>query len=249
MNRTARGGPRPFDLWDGLLLVDKPPGMTSHDVVDRIRRTFRLRKVGHGGTLDPMATGLLVILLGRGTKLSNQVMGSDKTYEGTLHLGVATDSQDCDGTVLSERDASAVTREALEAEMKLRVGDLMQTPPMVSAVKKDGVPLYKLARQGQVVEREPRLIHVYEYRLLTFTPPTATFVLRCTKGTYVRTLVSDIGEALGCGAHLAALRRTVSGPLKIEDAVPLDRILAAPPTEVGTFVQPMNRFSLSGPLA
>ncbi len=244
MNR----GPRPFDLWDGLLLVDKPPGMTSHDVVDRIRRNFRLRKVGHGGTLDPMATGLLVILLGRGTKLSNQIMGSDKTYEGTLRLGISTDSQDCDGQVVAERDPTAVTREALEAAMRKRVGDQMQTPPMVSAVKKDGVPLYKLARQGQTVEREARLIHVYEYRLLEFTPPTATFRLRCTKGTYVRTLVADIGEELGCGAHLSALRRTVSGPLKIEDATPLDRILAAPPAEVGGFVLPMNRFPTSGAL-
>ena len=241
-------GSRAFDLWDGLLLVDKPSGMTSHDVVARIRHHFRLRKVGHGGTLDPMATGLLVILLGRGTKLSNQVMGSDKTYEGVLQLGVSTDTQDCDGQVVAERDASGVTREALEEQMRLRVGDQMQTPPMVSAVKKGGVPLYKLARQGQVIEREPRLIHVYEFRLTGFEPPRATFVLRCTKGTYVRTLGADIGEALGCGAHLAALRRTVSGPLRVEDAIPLDRALASTPAELGTFVQPMNRFSLSGPL-
>lgn len=241
-------GPRPFDLWDGLLLVDKPSGMTSHDVVDRVRRTFRLRKVGHGGTLDPMATGLLVILLGRGTKLSNQVMGSDKTYEGTMRLGVATDTEDCDGKVTSERDPSGVTREALEAEMKKRVGDLMQTPPMVSAVKMNGVPLYKLARKGQVVEREARLIHIYEFRLTSFDPPHASFLLRCTKGTYVRTLCSDIGEALGCGAHLASLRRTVSGPLKIQDAITLERILAETPAEVGAHVQPMNRFSATGPL-
>lgn len=241
-------GSRAFDLWDGLLLVDKPSGMTSHDVVARIRHHFRLRKVGHGGTLDPMATGLLVILLGRGTKLSNQVMGSDKTYEGVMQLGASTDTQDCDGQVISERDASGVTREAIEEQMRLRVGDQMQTPPMVSAVKMGGVPLYKLARQGQVIEREPRLIHVYEFRLTAFEPPRATFVLRCTKGTYVRTLCSDIGEVLGCGAHLAALRRTVSGPLRVEDAIPLDRALASTPAELGAFVQPMNRFSLSGPL-
>lgn len=214
-----------LDPWDGVLLVDKPSGPTSHDIVDDIRHRFRFKKVGHGGTLDPMATGLLVILLGRGTKISNAVMGSDKIYEGTIHLGITTDSQDCDGKVLSETDPSAVTREALEAEMRKFVGDIQQIPPMVSAVKKGGVPLYKLARKGQEVEREPRLIHIYEFRLLTFTPPTATFVLRCTKGTYVRTLCADIGAALGCGAHLAQLRRTKSGDFDITDAVTLEEIL------------------------
>ncbi len=211
--------------WDGLLLVDKPAGPTSHDVVDRIRRHFRIKKVGHGGTLDPMATGLLVLLLGRGTKLSHLIMGSDKVYEGTLHLGIATDTEDVDGRVLAEADASGVTREQLEAEMKKLVGDIMQTPPMVSAIKKNGVPLYKLARKGQTVEREPRLIHVYEFSLLEFAPPLAKFRLRCTKGTYVRTICADIGRALGCGAHLKALRRTQSGSLKVERALPVSALL------------------------
>lgn len=239
--------PRPFDRWDGILLIDKPSGMTSHDVVDRIRRTFRLKKVGHGGTLDPMATGLLVILLGRGTKLSNQIMGADKTYEGTLRLGVTTDSEDCDGVVTSEADPSGVTSEALSAEMRKRVGDQMQTPPMVSAVKKGGVPLYKLARKGQTVEREARLIHVYEFALLGFTPPEATFRLRCTKGTYVRTLCADIGTSLSCGAHLKALRRTVSGSLRIEDAISLEAILNGGVEEAARRVIPMNRFAGGAP--
>ena len=179
---------RDLDPFDGILLIDKPSGPTSHDIVDEVRRHLRIKKAGHGGTLDPNATGLLIMLLGRGTRLSNFVMGSDKTYEGVCRLGVATDSQDVDGQVISERDPSGVTREQIETEMRKFVGDSMQTPPMVSAIKVNGVPLYKLARKGQTVEREPRLIHVYDLRVLDFTPPNVGFVLKCTKGTYVRTI-------------------------------------------------------------
>lgn len=210
---------------DGLLLVDKPAGMTSHDVVDRVRRQYRLGKVGHGGTLDPMATGLLILLIGRGTKVSERVMASDKVYEGVLHLGVTTNTEDVDGQVLTESDYSGVTREAVEAAMASRRGDQMQTPPMVSAIKKDGVPLYKLARQGKTVEREARLIHIYSFNLLNFDPPRAQFRLRCTKGTYVRTLAADIGRDLGCGAMLESLRRTVTGGFCVEDAIPLNALL------------------------
>jgi tRNA pseudouridine55 synthase len=234
--------------FDGLLLVDKPSGPTSHDVVDRVRRTFQLRKVGHGGTLDPMATGLLVILLGRGTKLSERIMGSDKEYEGTLRLGVSTDSQDIDGEVLEERDYREVTEEAVRAEMRARRGDLMQTPPMVSAVKKDGVPLYKLARKGRTIEREPRLIHVYAFDLLKAEFPDVAFRLRCSKGTYVRTLCAEIGEALGCGAHLAALRRTRAGALSVDEALSLERILATEPEALVPRIVPLQRAVLDGPL-
>ena len=147
--RTNRPDP------DGLLLVDKPAGMTSHDVVDCVRRHFGFSKVGHGGTLDPMATGLLVLLIGRGTKASAQIMNSDKTYEGTIRLGISTATEDADGAVLETRDPSAVTETAVREQMQKRTGDLMQTPPMVSAIKRDGVPLYKLARKGQeVLQRE-----------------------------------------------------------------------------------------------
>lgn len=244
---ARHAAPPPFiEPWEGLLLVDKPSGMTSHDVVDAIRRRFGFRKVGHGGTLDPMATGLLVILLGRGTKLSDRVMASDKTYEGTLKLGVTTDTEDVDGQVLAEAPWEHVTREAVEREMAARVGDLMQTPPMVSAVKKQGVPLYKLARKGQTVEREPRLIHLYEFRLLAFEPPRARFVLRCTKGTYVRTLCADIGRALGCGAFLESLRRTRSGALAVEDAAPLDDILRMDVDRVAERVRPLHGFLAEG---
>ena len=153
------------DPFDGILIVDKPAGPTSHDVVDCIRRRFALKKVGHGGTLDPAATGLLIILLGRGTRLSERFMSSDKTYEGTLRLGMSTDTQDAEGRPIREADPSGITQDQLLAEMGRFKGDLYQTPPMVSAIKQGGVPLYKLARKGQEVERQPRLIHIYEFRL------------------------------------------------------------------------------------
>ena len=213
---------------DGLLLVDKPSGPTSHDVVAQIRRRFRIPKVGHGGTLDPMATGLLVILLGKGTKISDRVMGHDKTYEATLRLGIETDSQDADGQVVAEKDAAAITAEQVAAQMKARLGDQMQMPPMVSAIKIKGVPLYKLARKGETVERPPKLIHVYRFELLDFAPPDVRFVVECTKGTYVRTLAHDVGQSLGVGAHLVQLRRTKIGQLDVARAFALDDLLAAP---------------------
>jgi tRNA pseudouridine55 synthase len=225
---------------DGLLLVDKPPDWTSHDVVAKIRGRFRIKKVGHGGTLDPMATGLLVILLGRGTKLSERVMGGDKTYEGVFELGKTTDSHDREGELLEERDASGVTREALDAEVAQWTGDIMQTPPMVSAIKKDGVPLYKLARKGKTIEREPRLRHIYEFLVQDYTPPEVSFRVKCTKGTYVRTLCHDVGQALGCGAHLKTLRRTRSGALSVDDARPLEDIVKLDLPDLAAIVMPLH---------
>ena len=238
MNRT--------DPYDGILLVDKPAGLTSHDVVDHIRRRFYLKKVGHGGTLDPAATGLLIILLGRGTRASNRFMSSDKTYEGTIRLGIVTDSQDADGQVTREADPSAITRDLLEAAMAKFKGDMFQMPPMVSAIKIAGVPLYKLARRGEEVERKPRFIHLYEFRLLDFTPPCGTFVLRCTKGTYVRTVCHDVGEALGVGAHLCQLRRTESGPFSVKEAVPLDSLLDMTPADFSKRVISLHALALQG---
>jgi tRNA pseudouridine55 synthase len=241
---AARGVPPPVPAADpdGVLLVDKPCGPTSHDIVAAVRRRFRLRKVGHGGTLDPQATGLLVLLVGRATKLSGRFLGSDKTYEGVLRLGVSTDSHDAQGQVVRTADPSAVTAASLAAEMERRVGDQQQTPPMVSAVKVEGVPLYKRARKGQTVEREARLVHIYEFRLLTFEPPLARFRVRCSKGTYVRTLVADAGDTLGCGASLDALRRLESGPLRIEEALPLDTILAWDRAGLERSLLPLRRF-------
>ncbi len=235
--------PRETTPHDGVLIVDKPAGMTSHDVVDVVRKVLGIRRVGHGGTLDPRATGLLIILTGKGTKLSNRFLSSDKTYEGTLHLGVSTDSHDADGNVVAEADYSAVTREQLEDEMRKLTGDLMQTPPMVSAVKVDGVPLYKHARKGKTVERKSRLIHVYEFTLHDFDPPRADFIVRCTKGTYVRTLCADVGEALDCGAHLAALRRTECGELTLEDAITVDDIREMTREELYRHIVPVREFS------
>ena len=234
--------PRELDPWDGVLLVDKPAGCTSHDVVHVIRRTFGLRKVGHGGTLDPMATGLLVILLGRGTRLSDQIMGADKVYEGILRLGVTTSTEDVDGKTLATAACDHVTRAALETEMQKWMGDVQQTPPMVSAIKRNGVPLYKLARRGQEVAREPRWLHIFEFALLDFAPPLARFRLHCTKGTYVRTLCADIGRALGCGAFLEQLRRTRSGELRLADAVALDALLHLKPDDVLPHIIPLHQF-------
>ena len=244
MNNYARGpAPISLDPWDGILLVDKPSDYTSHDVVAKIRGRFRIKKVGHGGTLDPMATGLLVILTGRGTRLSQQIMGSDKTYEGVMRLGVTTNSQDADGEVLEQKPAEHITEDQIRAEMLKRVGDQMQTPPMVSAIKKNGVPLYKLARKGEEVEREARLIHVYKFTMDGKTGNDVSFTLRCTKGTYVRTLCADIGDALGCGAHLAGLRRTESGSFKLSEAMKLDDVIALSPPELYQRIIPMSRFA------
>lgn len=211
--------------FDGVLLVDKPPRLTSHDVVDRIRRQFGFKKVGHCGTLDPAATGLLIIVLERATKLQNQLMTDDKTYVGTMRLGIATDSHDADGAVLAEKPVPALTAGDIEQVLAKFRGDLQQVPPMVSAVKHKGQPLYKLARKGQTVEREARTVHIYELRVISMNLPLIEFSCTCTKGTYVRTLCHDIGETLGCGAHLAGLRRTRSGRFDVQNAHTLDNLL------------------------
>ena len=211
--------------FDGILLVDKPIGPTSHDLVHRVRKGFGIPKVGHGGTLDPMASGLMILLLGKATKMSDRFLGSDKTYEGSMTLGATTDTLDAMGTHLSEAPFQHVTASDLQREMLARKGDSLQTPPMTSAVKVDGVPLYKHARKGKTIERKARLIHVYRFELLAYDPPVADFVLQCTKGTYVRVLSADIGESLGCGAHLSRLRRTQSGDFHIKDALPFHAVM------------------------
>src|SRR5260221_1607802 len=214
-----------FSSLDGAILIDKPVGPTSHDVVDAIRRRFQIKKVGHCGTLDPNATGLLIIVLGRGTKLSEKLMGDDKVYEGTIKFGETTDSYDADGELTASLPVPPISLEQLNEEAARFIGDQMQIPPMVSAIKKNGVPLYKLARKGIEVEREPRLIHIYNFRFTNYAEPLGEFRVACTKGTYVRSLAYDLGQKLGCGAHLATLRRSVSGKFDVADAKPLDEIL------------------------
>ena len=209
---------------DGALLVDKPAGPTSHDVVAIIRRHFQIPKVGHCGTLDPGATGLLIIVLGRGTKLSEKLMASDKVYEGEAKFGETTDSYDADGEIVTTHPVPALELQRLNDEAARFAGDLMQTPPMVSAVKHQGVPLYKLARKGLEVERKERLVHIYTYRFTRYEEPIGTFRVGCTKGTYVRSLVHDLGQRLGCGAHLRSLRRIDSGMFSVNDATPLAQL-------------------------
>lgn len=232
-----------FTALDGALLIDKPAGPTSHDVVDAIRRKFGIKKVGHCGTLDPNATGLLIIVLGRGTKLSEKLMSDDKVYEGTIKFGEATDSYDADGELTASLPVPPLTLSELNETAAGFVGDLMQKPPMVSAVKKDGVPLYKLARKGLEVERTARLIHVYSFRFTAYAEPLGTFSIACTKGTYVRSLAHDLGEKLGCGAHLATLRRTLSGKFDVTHALPLAAVLRLTTAELQTRVIPFLKLT------
>ena len=232
-----------FSALDGAILVDKPAGPTSHDVVDAIRRKFQIKKVGHCGTLDPNATGLLIIVLGRGTKLSERLMGDDKVYEGTIKFGETTDSYDCDGVILETKPVPPLTLEGLNEEAAKFIGDQMQMPPMVSAIKKNGVPLYKLARQGIEVEREARLIHIYNFRFTSYAEPLGQFRVACTKGTYIRSIAHDLGQKLGCGAHLTTLRRSASGKFDVADALPLDAILKLTTAELEKRVMPFLKLA------
>ncbi|MGA2802112.1 MAG: tRNA pseudouridine(55) synthase TruB [Verrucomicrobiota bacterium] len=210
---------------DGAILVDKPAGPTSHDVVDAIRRRFGIKKVGHCGTLDPNATGLLVIVLGRGTKLSEKLMGGDKVYEGKIKFGETTNSYDADGEILETKAVPPLTLEQMNEAAAAFIGDQMQTPPMVSAIKINGVPLYKLACKGIEVEREPRLVHIYNFRFTRYESLAGEFRIACTKGTYVRSIAHELGQKIGCGAHLATLRRIMSGKFDVADATSLADVL------------------------
>ena len=234
-----------FSSLDGAILIDKPAGPTSHDVVDIIRRNFRIKKVGHCGTLDPNATGLLVIVLGRGTKLSEKLMGDDKVYEGTMKFGVTTNSYDTDGEILETKPVPPLTVEQLNQLAETFVGDQMQMPPMVSAIKMNGVPLYKLARKGIEVVREPRLIHIYTYRFTEYQEPFGRFRVACTKGTYVRSLAHDLGQKIGCGAHLSELRRAVSGKFDVADAIPLEDVVKLSEGELEKRVIPFLKLAVA----
>lgn len=215
---------------DGVLLIDKASGMTSHDVVAIVRKRLGIKKVGHCGTLDPLATGLLLIVLGRGTKIQDLLMAEDKEYTGTMQLGVTTDSQDADGQVLETHPVPEFSRDQIEAAFEKYHGDFYQLPPMVSAIKQGGVPLYKLARQGKVVEREPRFVHVFAHEINGVNLPEINFRVVCSKGFYVRTYAFDIGNELGCGAHLKLLRRTKSGRFNVDGAVTVDELKTQDPS-------------------
>ena len=211
---------------NGIVIVDKPQGWTSQDVTARLRRVFSTRRIGHGGTLDPMATGVLPVFVGRATRAVEFFEHAEKTYEATLRLGMKTDTQDITGTVLEERPVTVTEQDILNVLPAFR-GEILQIPPMSSALKVHGQKLYDLARKGKEVERQPRPITIHELELLHFDGQDARIRVRCSKGTYIRTLCEDMGEKLGCLGCMAALRRTRAGEYTIEKAVPLQTLLDA----------------------
>lgn len=209
---------------DGILNVDKPPGITSHDVVDAIRRVAGQRKVGHTGTLDPMATGVLVVCLGQATRLAEYLTAGTKRYRASVLLGTETDTYDLDGRVVAGGGRTDFSTDEIRAALATYRGEIAQVPPMHSAIKQDGQPLYRLARQGKTVEREARAVEVYELDIMDWAPPVLTIELACSPGTYVRSLAHDLGQSLGCGGTLATLVRLASGRFSLETAVSLGRL-------------------------
>lgn len=217
---------------NGVLIVDKPKGMTSHDVVDFARRRFALKKVGHAGSLDPIATGVLVLLLGTTTKLSAKFMGDDKTYDAILECGIATDTLDAEGKIKEVKDINGLNEEKVKRVFSQFCGEQLQVPPAYSAVKHKGKPLYKLARRGVFIEKEPRRINIKELLINEVKLPFVSFRVCCSKGTYVRKLCDDIGKKLGCGAHMTALRRLKSGEFEIENSVSVNELSKMKPEEL-----------------
>ena len=211
---------------NGIVIVDKPQEWTSQDVTARLRRVFNTRRIGHGGTLDPMATGVLPVFVGRATRGVEFFEHAEKTYEAVLQLGLTTDTEDTSGTVLEEKEVQVSETEFFNILPRFR-GKIMQVPPMYSALKINGQKLVDLARKGKTVERQPRQIEVFELECLEFTGTTARLRVRCSKGTYIRTLCKDIGEALGCGGCMAELRRVQAGEYTIAEAIPLKDLLEA----------------------
>ncbi len=211
----------------GILNINKPAGLTSHDVVQQVRRILGIKKVGHTGTLDPLATGVLLVAVGQATRLIEYLTPGEKTYHATFVLGVETDTFDCEGEIVATTDPSAVTRAALQQTIAQFIGDIQQVPPVFSALKKNGVPLYRLARQGKTVEMSPRTVHISAIELLTFEPPQAVISVACGAGTYIRSLVHDIGQSLGVGAHLTELVRVANGQWYIDTAITLDELASA----------------------
>ncbi len=226
---------------DGILLVDKPEDWTSHDVCAYVRRRFGIKKVGHAGTLDPLATGLLVLLLGRATKISMPLSSCNKEYLGVMELGIQTDSHDRHGKVIAEAPWEHLTLDEIRAKAAQQfTGEIIQVPPMVSALKHEGTRLYKLARQGKTVERKGRAVTVFEFRLEKKEGRFVNFFAHVSKGTYLRTLISDLGDALGCHAALASLRRLRSGQFRLEQSVTLEDLKSFTPAQLGEKILPLS---------
>ena len=215
---------------NGIVIIDKPAGWTSQDVTARLRRVYGTRRIGHGGTLDPMATGVLPVFVGRATRGVEFFEHAEKTYETQLLLGAATDTEDVTGTVLERREVS-VTPEQVDEVLERFRGEILQVPPMYSALKVNGQKLYDLARKGKTVERQPRPVTIHELTLLSRDGDVLHLRVRCSKGTYIRTLCADIGGALGCGGCMQALRRVQAGEYTIDQAVPLEQLLESPEPE------------------
>ncbi|MCR4469346.1 tRNA pseudouridine(55) synthase TruB [Burkholderia sp. SCN-KJ] len=248
MTTAAPQRPRvPRRALDGVLLLDKPVGLSSNDALIRAKRLLLAKKAGHTGTLDPLASGLLPLCFGEATKFSQDLLEADKTYEATMRLGVRTTTGDAEGDVLDTR-AVECDRAAVEAALARFTGEIVQVPPMYSALKRDGKPLYEYARAGQTVEREGRNVTIHALDLLACELPDVTFRVTCSKGTYVRTLAEDIGEALGCGAHLTMLRRTGVGALTLEHAVTLDALSDAAEGVRDAWLQPVDALLSTFPL-
>lgn len=224
---------------DGVLLLDKPVGLSSNDALIRAKRLYLAKKAGHTGTLDPLASGLLPLCFGEATKFSQDLLEADKTYEATMRLGIRTTTGDAEGEAIETRDVTCDERAVEQALAQFR-GDIVQVPPMYSALKRDGKPLYEYARAGQTVEREGRRVTIHVLEMIACALPDVTFRVTCSKGTYVRTLAEDIGEALGCGAHLVMLRRTGVGALTLANSVTLDALSDAQPSERDGWLQPVD---------
>jgi len=225
---------------DGFLVIDKPAGLTSHDVVARLRRLLGCRKIGHTGTLDPFATGVLPIAIGEGTKAIQFLDEATKEYHAVMRLGAATDTQDLTGKIVSEHDWSLVTEDNIRETFAGFIGKITQIPPMFSAIKSGGVPLYKLARKGETIERQERLIEIESLFIESIELPDITFTIRCSRGTYVRTVASDLGERLGTGAHLRGLRRVASGSFSLASAVTLELLAGLTAEKVSELIVPVR---------
>ncbi|AET89466.1 tRNA pseudouridine synthase B [Burkholderia sp. SFA1] len=235
-----KGGPKiPRRALDGVLLLDKPLGLSSNDALIKVKRIYLAKKAGHTGTLDPLATGLLPLCFGEATKFSQDLLDADKTYEATMRLGIRTTTGDAEGEAIDTRDVTCDEAAVSDAMTKF-LGDIVQVPPMYSALKRDGKPLYEYARAGQTVEREGRPVTIHALQLIACALPLVTFRVTCSKGTYVRTLAEDIGEVLGCGAHLTALRRTGVGALTVDHAVTLDELAILSEAERDERLQPVD---------
>ena len=214
----------PDQQLSGILNFNKASGMTSHDVVACVRKVIGQRKVGHAGTLDPMATGVLLLCLGQATRVSEYLMASDKEYRALIRLGITTDTYDAEGQITGQAKTDSITRVQVERELGRLTGSLEQIPPMYSAIKHKGTPLYRLARRGQTVARKPRKVEIKDVELLEWEPPELEIQVHCSKGTYIRSLAHDLGQRLGCGAHLVGLTRTASGRFRIEQAITLEEL-------------------------